>query len=73
MAETPNGFYLKELVVGGFVSVLAFPVKMTNSPMENLTDYWNEILEAYVCPRPKCGGRNSLVLQGLEYILRVHL
>ena len=57
LAETGNGFKPEELAPKGFVSVLDYILlaKPTDSPMEDLEDCWNKILEAYVCPRLRCG------------------
>jgi len=57
LAETGNWFKPEELVPKGFVSVLdyALPAKPTDSPMEDPEDCWANILEAYVCPRLRCG------------------
>jgi len=57
MDETPKDFNREELVEKDFISLLdyALSAKPIDSPMENLADYWNEMLEAYLCPCPKCG------------------
>jgi len=56
LAKTPGGYKPGELVPKDFVSVLdhTLPPKPASSPKENLRECWDEMFEAYVCPRPKC-------------------
>jgi len=57
LAETGNGFKPEELAPKGFVSSLDYTLsaKPIDSPMVDPEDCWNKILEAYVCPRLRCG------------------
>ncbi|KAG0635819.1 hypothetical protein HOY80DRAFT_1024830 [Tuber brumale] len=58
LALTSSGSKPDELAPKDFVSVIDYslPTKPeSQQPFETLRNCWNDIVKAYVCPRPRCG------------------
>ncbi|KAG0126561.1 hypothetical protein HOY82DRAFT_627338 [Tuber indicum] len=64
LAQTSDGSKPDELAPKDFVSVIDYtlPAKpASQQPVENLGSCWNNIVKAYVCPRPRCGRKFNTI------------